>query len=638
MPIKNIQTWKDLSKRKKKKVKKVLAEEEITTEVYKVDNKESADKLKEEKSKEKELEKDKRHKKLPQSFRVRWLILFVFVGAVVAWSAGWWIFSVSNPSTGGLSVVIDAPLTVTSGEEITLQLKIDNRERADLRNVEVTWQWPEGVRIIRSSADPVNDNMNTWILPDVPVGNTYVLEVGLQVFGEAGEQKNIGATLVYELANFSSVFYADAKSALTIGNPVLSLEFSGPQELEPLAEGEWRLSITNLADDNLTGVLEIEAPESFTDITTVPEADMVGDNKIVFALDDIAVGEKRVLKFKGLFSAGSQGSHEFIWRYKEANQEEIPTLQEGNYSLYVIGDEVELGILVNKSDDQVELSWGDEVEFEFLARNITAEELIDSDWEIELPGSLFDWNTLASTFSPVLEKPGVLKFRAGDNQVLESLLPGEEKRISFRVKLKVNPQPINNFKVKVKFHTKVNKEGAERISFSRDSGNIEIKSLIKWHATAHYYDDEGVQVGKGPLPPVVGQATTYRIQFNISDFSSRANKAVVTTVLPANILWAGEYNVNYGIMTYSATDRKIQWLIDDLSSYDLAQGELSAYFDIRLVPNIDALGSVLPLTGSVQLQVYKNNSITKTLSSPMLTTALPGDLYAQGKGVVQNSQ
>ncbi len=642
MPIKNIQTWKDLSKSKKKK-KKRLKESMVDEDIYK----EKEDKnqkesqigiennsvLNEKKTKEKELSK-----KIPHPFPVRWLVLVVFLGAVIAWLAGWWIFSVSNPqAAGSLTMKIESLSTISSGEEVKLRLVIDNQEKDDLQDLEVTWHWPEGTRFISSSEPAVEGSVNTWTLPDVPRGKKYVLEVTLQIFGEPGEEKDISSTLMYSLSNFSSVFYIDANKIIEIKKPLLTVDLSGSTELEPLENSVWYLTITNSSEQVLNGILEIDVPESLEDVQTDPASSRDKNNNLIFEIDKLPRGDNLKVKIEGLFAAGSQGEHEFIWRYKKTEGEETHILQEGNFKVYVIGDEVELNILLNKKEKLSELNWGDEVEFEFLAKNITAEELTDGEWQINLPGDLFEWNSLSSNFSPIVERPGLVRFTATDNEVLQSLNPGEEKRISFKLKLKSSPIADNHLNVQAKFLIKAEKDAAEKISFSRSFDNVLIKPLLKWHVSAHYYDDEGAAVGSGPLPPQVGQATTYRIQFNISDFSQRIKKIIFSTVLPSEIIWAGEYKVNYGIISFSPQTRQVQWVVNSPSTYDISQGELTAYFDVRLVPNQQAVGSILPLTGSVQVQAYESDGQIKNFSAPMLTTSLSGDLYGQGKGIVQDN-
>lgn len=312
----------------------------------------------------------------------------------------------------------------------------------------------------------------------------------------------------------------------------MTVDFSGPTEFEPLENSVWYLTIANSSEQVLNGILEIDVPESLEAVKTEPVSSRDKNNNLIFAIDKLSPGDKLKLKIEGLFAAGSQGEHEFVWRYKKTEGEETRILQEGNFKVYVIGDEVELKILLNKKEKLSELNWGDEVEFEFLAKNITAEELTDGEWQINLPGDLFEWNSLSSNFSPIVERPGLVKFTAADNEILQSLKPGEEKRISFKLKLKSTPIADNRLNVQAKFLIKAEKDAAEKISFSRSFDNVLIKPLLKWHASAHYYDDEGATVGSGPLPSRVGQATTYRIQFNISDFSQRIKRIVFPRFCP----------------------------------------------------------------------------------------------------------
>jgi len=207
------------------------------------------------------------------------------------------------------------------------------------------------------------------------------------------------------------------------------------------------------------------------------------------------------------------------------------------------------------------------------------------------------------------------------------------------VLIKNQAAPINQINVKTNFKAQAGEEGdGETISFSKEIKAIPIKKAISWHVSARYYDDEGVPVGDGPLPPRVGEATTYRIFWNISDKADNVDRIVLSTSLPTNALWANQFNANHGIIKYQSAVRQVEWTITNADSVDLGQGELEAYFDVRVVPNQSAVGSTLPLTSGIDMQIFKTDNSAKAYSQSLLSTSLEGDLYAMGQGVVTGTE
>src|SRR5690606_36507934 len=65
----------------------------------------------------------------------------------------------------------------------------------------------------------------------------------------------------------------------------------------------------------------------------------------------------------------------------------------------------------------------------------------------------------------------------------------------------------------------------------------------------------------GPMPPQVGQETTYTIRWNISNSTNVLNNATVRTVLPTGIVWKDVVvpQSERSLMQYNTVTREIVW-------------------------------------------------------------------------------
>lgn len=669
MPSKNIQTWKDLNKKKaaKGRFSRILSDDtlpvaEDLAEVYeqpefKLDknlvgsekNEEANNHQPEAKaefeaeSKSGEEKKPAKQRKLPQAFRVRWLLLITLLGSLVAWAAGWWFFTVASPRSGGVEISLAAPTQVISGGQLELAVRVKNNERATAEKVELNLQWPAGVKVVQSDLPATNQSNNSFLLPDIRPAGVYDFKIFLQVFGEENETKAIGANLIYELANFSSIFFSNADLVLTIGTAKLKVDFSGPPDVTPLTPAKWQFVLTNQSADQIANAAwEILVPPLLTEIKTKPATEVLPEKnwtRLIFPLDGQKPAAQQTIELEGSFAAGSQGKQVFIWQLVEDFAAKQAVTQEGQQAVYVIGDEVELTLTINGSESLETLSWGDLVDFGFSAKNITSQDLQNIEWQVTLTPEPFEWNTLATINTVVQERAGLVKLAAESNEELKLLSPGKTSKVGFQVRLKNQAVPANLINITARLQATVGDgSGADKVSFTKEWKNITIKNPIVWHASARYYDDEGIPVGSGPLPPVVGEVTTYRVMWNISDKADNVDRIVLATSLPPNTLWANQFNANQGVIRYQSALRQVEWTLTSVDDYDLGQGELEAWFDVRVVPNEDLVGLTVPLTSGIDLQIFKTDNSAKAYSKPMLTSALEGDLYASGKGLVKERE
>ncbi len=584
----------------------------------------------------KSITKSKKKKLIRRPFRLRWLVGIVVIGAVFSWIAGWWTFDVADPGGTGVSLNIVANEIASAGEEITVEFVINNSENVDLTNVELSVQWPEGVRIISSSVPTINDSKSAWNLDNIATGSESRVEVLLQLFGEEKDVKQINATLIYELQNFSSDFFAEAVHDITIGDQTITVEFDDVGDIPPLTKTDWRIVATVNKPVGDNDFLNIILPKGLEEVEVQPDVDLLevdGSDVIRYSLADKSVGEKIIIKVTGQFAAGTQGKKLFVWQFGKYDGE-FSVIQEGEFEQFVIGDEVEIEVLLNKEEKLESLNWGDVLDITLIVRNITSDDLENLEWSLNITPDVVDWNAVTSDFKTSLDSLGVVRFFPEDNESMQTLGAGEEMKIGLKIPIKSLPTQTDKLQGSARLRI-IGQNESDALSFSKTFGPISLKQSAKWYTSARYFSDEGVQVGTGPLPPKVGEQTIYRIQWNISGVDNNSKNVSVFTTLPPYVSWSNQFSVNFGTISYNATDRSVVWNIPDIDTYNFsANGELQAEWEIGFIPTSDHKGRVIPLTQITTLKLTDTSDKVRTLVQPAVTTSLEGDIYAGNKGVV----
>jgi len=161
---------------------------------------------------------------------------------------------------------------------------------------------------------------------------------------------------------------------------------------------------------------------------------------------------------------------------------------------------------------------------------------------------------------------------------------------------------------------------------------VSVNSEAELEATIRYYDDEGNVLGNGPLPPAVGETTTYRVYWTINNSVHNLENIKVTATLPPHVDWFNQTDSDLGSFSYESSSKTITWNITNIST-DVAK--ISANFAISATPDIDDIGSFIKMISSSSLSA-KDSETGETLTDSVdsLSTDLEADEFATGKGAV----
>lgn len=178
------------------------------------------------------------------------------------------------------------------------------------------------------------------------------------------------------------------------------------------------------------------------------------------------------------------------------------------------------------------------------------------------------------------------------------------------------------------------RSGADPITVHSERLEFPIAAALSLSATAQYYSSEGEQLGRGPLPPRVGHATTYWATATVRGGGSRIRDVVLEAVLGAQVRSAGIQSTN-AIPSLRVTEngaaRLIRFTIPELAAG--VQGIVS--FSITVTPTAADVGRPAVLLSSVRARGRDaaTNLEIKNEAGP-LTTDLVADPRSAGKGIV----
>lgn len=563
------------------------------------------------------------------------LCAFVFGAALTAF----FLFRNQDRFTGdGVSLTVAAPEQMRSGDEIRYIIRYANAEPTILGNVELSVRYPDGFTF--TDAVPASENAatadrgGTWTIGTLPRGRDGTVEIRGTLIGTLNTQLTLQALLTYKPSNFNAEFQEVASSTTTIANSVLDLAIHGPTVAVPDAEASYTLRVTNTTDEAIAHVeVSFEAPQDFTITSSKPERE---GTVARWLFPTLKKGEKKEIVIRGMFAATAEESRVLSVKAGFRNGSQFLLQRAEEMTTTIVKGEVTVGMAVNGSASDTPVSFGDVLQYTINVKNRSKEPVEQLSVEATVDSTVVDWATLKDD-KKGSRKGSVLTWTQTQIPELRRLDAGKEVTIAFR--LNVIPRKVGHTlaDLRVESHAAVTVRKAKNIPtplvVQSNTVTNAVNTNLTFAAEARYFTDDGSKIGEGPLPPRVGQATSYRVRWTAANTLRDVLSMKVSTVIPSDASYAEAGHVSLGTLLYDPATRTLSWTLSRLAT---TTPEASADFTVRVTPLEGHVGKVMPLSGLITLE--GRDRVTGGLlrvSQTPLDTNLDGDEYGQGRGVVQ---
>jgi hypothetical protein len=239
--------------------------------------------------------------------------------------------------------------------------------------------------------------------------------------------------------------------------------------------------------------------------------------------------------------------------------------------------------------------------------------------------------------------------RAGTYQVdakthpeLASIAPGATGTVTVTVPLRSS---IQQSETTVYEHIQVPSQvvatyGMDGVTVTSRDAQISstLTSPLVIDSFARYTASTGDQLGRGPLPPLVGEETKYWVFWNIRGTTNTLSNVQIEGTLGPGVRFTGRQTVsqNNGVQ-YDPTTNSISWTANTVSP-TLAPNStiLGIAFEVGVTPTLSQVGTTPTLISSVR--ATGTDTVTGefvSASGASASTNIPNDPMAGGNGVVE---
>lgn len=508
-----------------------------------------------------------------------------------------------NPSE--VTVAISAPETVASGDQLKLTLTYQNASQVMISKGSVELVMPDGFYVASSDPVPEDGTQNHWELRDVPAGAGGTITLTGQVVGQVGDVKDFTTLLTYTPANFSSDFQTSATTSVTLGESIMQLDVSVPEQVRSGEELSYVFTITNHAALALVNAKAVVAyPAGFTVDSAEPSATQ---SNHTWLFEQIDPGATETVTVKGTMSTEAELEQEFVLQAGIQEADGFLNLQaEDRHIVKVINPELSLKLSAPTSAQA-----GDQLTYDVTISNPSKVDISDIVLELTFAGEAVD--ATAATLDTITE-----------------LTSGEETTLSYTTVVK-DPLPESASTIVATLAVVSATVSGSDAEFSETAEvTTTLQGTLELSADGRYFADDLSKLGSGPLPPTVGETTTYVIRWTMTAGGGEMEDATVQTTLPDGVTYAGSGDDK---VSFDSETNTVTWSLRKVE----AGTAKTASFSVSVTPTSADVNKLLVLTTeAVATATDVNSGVVVQAQARKITTNLANDPGADDDGVVTN--
>lgn len=561
--------------------------------------------------------------------RLTTILLTTVVSLGLLAGLSWGAFFIYNKyfaasQTETFHVEIEVPDEMVSGERGEIVVRYDNPNTVPITALELDMRIPNEFIVEDYSPSPANEQDLIWSIGTLSPGSDGVIVISGIWIAETPSSTPIQVLANYRPANFNSDFQDIETVYVDTIDSTLELSVSGSEETTPGEVVKYEIEVNNTGDVTLENTrLDLGLPDGFFLEESDPEIE--AGLAPTWNLEPLVPGEPQNIRFEGTFAADAEGFQYFDAVLGiEADSRLLTQAKERGFT-DLLGSDLTLQLIVNGGTDDIGTGLGENLRATLSYENSGEAELEDVEilldfqsedalpiiWsEAELDGGRITSNGVLWD----AEEIGTLA--AGERHLLNMIFPvastvGDGQADFFTLVASISEGPIEV------------KSSPVVVTISSEAG---------LRASARYYTDDGAPLGSGPIPPQVGETTSYRIYWIIDNSLHDIEDVEVSATLPPQVNWAEESAAELGSITYDSTSKTVTWKISNVPQ---TVTKVQSNFTVSVTPEEDDVGKFVKLTsGSILKAVDTVTNESLESSADSLTTELIGDEFADGKGVV----
>ena len=548
------------------------------------------------------------------------ILLFLVISLSVV---GIWVWQRNIYSKEILKLEIIGPREIEIFEEVEYTLKYKNNGNARLEDVILVFDYPDYT--ILEEGKSRRQEMN---VDDIYPGEEKTIIFKGRIIGGEEEIKTARASMSYRAKGLKPRYESSTVLTSTIKQIPLTFNFDLPSTIEAGRELKFSLNYYSNLNYPLSNIgIKIDYPNDFEFLRSTPQSTEENEWNVPI----LNKGDGRRIEISGKIGGEARDQHIFVANLGVFQDNNFIKLKEISSGIEIANPLLSVFQRINGSDNYVATP-GEMLHFEIFFRNVGEEPFMDLFLISRLSGELFDFESIRSDYGIYSKGDNSIVWDWRDVPRLRFIDRGEEGKVEFWVKLKESEDLSSSQGRNIVLRNRTSVGRLTEEFTTKVSSNIEV-------AQRGYFRDE-IFGNSGPIPPRVGERTTYTIIWQAKNYYNNVKNVKVRAFLPRNVSLSGKTfpEEESSKFSYDSASREIVWDIGDMEpGKGVTSSAPNISFQISLVPEPGHKDEVISLIHSVRITGYDEwTESTIEGTSPGINTMLPDDHTVSGEdGIVQ---
>lgn len=573
-----------------------------------------------EKTNKNEFAKELGKQKLSLFAKVAIIAFVFFVGAL---GYAYFVFTSGGGTVAGkdVDVTVISPVSVGGGEELTLDIIVENKNAVPIYTVDVVIEYPNGTKAIsdlRTDLPRVRDGIG-----DIQPGQIVKQNYSAALFGEEGDVKDISVRVEYRLPGSTAIFEQEKKVTVALQSAPIRLLVDSVKEITAQQELVFNVTMTSNSNQDLNNVLlEAQYPFGFT-VTEATRQPV--DRNNVWRFDTLRPQESITFQVKGRIDGQNNEERVFKWNAgiaDDANPNKLGiTFTAIQKDIAITQPFLALELAIDGDTRGELVRTGEQaIEGRLTYLNNTGSAISDARIVLTLGGDVLNdpavqvaqgfFNSTDNTITwDGATNPSLKQVAIGGRETL--LFRFETKPLATRAAVFKNPELIVDATVTGR---RLSEDDVPENITSSTVSRIKFVSDLELVALSSYAGEPFVNTG--PIPPRVEQETTYTVTLNVTNSSNLIENGKVTAYLPSYMRWNNRVSPSSERVSFDPVTRKLEWNLGSVREHaGFIEPARTVALQLTLVPSASQIGNTPELLTDVTFT--GNDTFTKT----ELTTA-----------------
>ena len=513
---------------------------------------------------------------------------------------------------------------VTSGEDVTVQLRLKNASNVGWENVAVSFRIPPGFTVKSASPAPVGAPIGTgplpesleprspeaplvWAVGSLPARASTEMSVTGRILGEEGTSALFTANVALTPDNRPGAKIEKASIASIVLEAIpVDLTIDIPKTASSGTPITVRVVYQNRIDRDLTGArFVLETPSGFAVSSTTPP---VSGRELVWDVPALPPGGQGEIAVAGVVSGDPETVKPFNAKIGFVTPDgQFLVSRQVQRSLTIERVALSISQVLNNELDLLKVNPGAEIDGRVQYTNTGTAGLREVILILTFKGQGLDARSVKVKGGFFDSRKQTMTWSAANTPALRALRPGESGEVTFKFRI----LPVED----LPFAREEDRNFALRTSVVGDSPDLPtppgapkqvitdqfeiLLNSVPSIVLDAFQDDgrSGLPVSTGPMPPEVGKETILTVRARLGNTSNEMIDAAYRTVLPEGVRWIGKEYHTTGEVRFNERTKDVSWavpLIPARAGTALPGPELA--FQVGITPSLNQIGSEVALT------------------------------------------